>query len=276
MVQNSGFMEKRKTGNLNFKNPQNFENGPNPKDLVFGTRAIIESIRSGKEIDKLLIQKGVSNDLTNELLKLASDLHIPYSKVPVEKLNRITRKNHQGAICFLSAINYASLDNIISECFNQGKAPFLIILDRITDVRNFGAVARTAECAGIDAIVIPGKGSAQVTSDAMKTSAGALNFIPVCREDNLKNTINYLKESGLQIVACTEKAEKLVYKIDFNHPTAIILGSEEDGISPEYLRLANEKVSIPTLGNIESLNVSVAAAIVIYEGVRQKAMKSEQ
>ncbi|CAN5531249.1 23S rRNA (guanosine(2251)-2'-O)-methyltransferase RlmB [soil metagenome] len=263
-------MEKRKAGNLNFKQSQNFENGPNPKDLVFGTRAVIETIRSGKEIDKLLIQKGLSNDLINELIKLASSLGIPYSKVPVEKLNRITRKNHQGAISFLSAINYASLDNVISECFSQGKSPFLIILDRITDVRNFGAVARTAECAGVDAIIIPGKGSAQITSDAMKTSAGALNFIPVCREDNLKITINYLKESGIQIIACTEKAEKSIFEMDFNHPTAIILGSEEDGISPEYLRLASDKSSIPTLGHIESLNVSVAAAVVLYEGVRQR------
>lgn len=244
------------------------------KDLIFGTRAIIESIKAGKEIDKLLIQKGLTNDLMNELLQLASSLQIPYSKVPLEKLNNITRKNHQGAICFLSAINYASLDNIITECFSKGKSPFLILLDRITDVRNFGAVARTAECAGLDAIIIPGKGSAQITSDAMKTSAGALNFIPVCREPNLKDTISYLKNSGIQVIACTEKSPSMIYDIDFKIPTAIILGSEEDGISPEYLKLANDKAKIPLSGNIESLNVSVAAAVVIFEGVRQRTIEN--
>lgn len=264
-------MEKRKTGYINLKRDRDFSTAEE-KDLVFGTRAVIETINSGKEIDKLYIQKGLTNDLTTELIQLATSRQIPFSKVPVEKLNKITRKNHQGAICYLSAINYASLDNIVTECFSQGKAPFLIILDRITDVRNFGAVARTAECAGLDAIVIPGKGSAQITSDAMKTSAGALNFIPVCREANLKHTIQYLKDSGIQVVACTEKTDSHIYQIDFKHPTAIILGSEEDGISPEYMRMADEKVSIPNPGKIESLNVSVAAAVVIYEGVRQRIM----
>lgn len=240
------------------------------KDIIFGTRAIIEAINAGKEIDKLLIQKGLSNELNLELLSLASAHKIPYSTVPLEKLNSITRKNHQGAICYLSAVSYASLDNIINECFQKGKSPYLLILDRVTDVRNFGAVARSAECAGMDAIIIPAKGSAQITSDAMKTSAGALNFIPVCREANLKTTITYLKESGIQVIACTEKSEKQIYEIDFKPPTAIILGSEEDGISPEYLRLASDKATIPTVGNIGSLNVSVAAAIVIFEGLRQK------
>ncbi len=267
-------MEKRKTGNINYSNKPHFTPAAKDnKDLIFGTRTIIESIRAGKEIDKLLIQKGITNDLMNELLQLASSHQIPFSKVPVEKLNSITRKNHQGAICFLSAINYASLDNIITECFSKGKAPFLILLDRITDVRNFGALARTAEVAGLDAIIIPGKGSAQITSDAMKTSAGALNFIPVCREPNLKDTINFLKNSGIQVIACTEKAPNMIYDIDFTVPTAIILGSEEDGISPEYLRLANDKAQIPVLGNIESLNVSVAAAVVMYEGVRQRTLQ---
>ncbi len=240
------------------------------KDIIFGTRAIIEAINAGKEIDKLLIQKGMSNELNLELLNLAALHKIPYTTVPLEKLNSITRKNHQGAICFLSAVTYASLDNIISECYAKGKSPFLLILDRITDVRNFGAVARTAECAGIDAIIIPGKGSAQINSDAMKTSAGALNFIPVCREANLKTTITYLKDSGIQVIACTEKSDKSVYEVDFKPPTAILIGSEEDGISPEYLRLATEKARIPTAGNIDSLNVSVAAAIIIFEGLRQK------
>lgn len=242
------------------------------KELIFGTRAIIEAIRAGKEIDKLLIQKGLSNELVLELSKLASSHNIPVSKVPVEKLDGITKKNHQGAICFLSAVTYASLDNIVSECFQQGKNPFLLLLDRITDVRNFGAIARTAECAGMHAIVIPGKGSAQINSDAMKTSAGALNFIPVCREPNLKETINYLKNSGIQVVACTEKAEKFIYEVDLKVPTAILLGSEEDGISPEYLKLASNAAQIPLSGQIGSLNVSVAGAIIIFEGIRQRQL----
>lgn len=264
-------MEKRYKGYIKDGSYKRFGNpSVDTKEIIFGTRAIIEAIRAGKEIDKLLIQKGLSNELMLELSKLASLHHIPVSKVPVEKLDSITKKNHQGAICFLSAITYASLDNIVSECFQQGKTPYVLLLDRITDVRNFGAIARTAECAGMHAIVIPGKGSAQINSDAMKTSAGALNFIPVCREPNLKETINYLKNSGIQVVACTEKAEKLIYEIDLKIPTAILLGSEEDGISPEYLKLASDAAQIPLAGEIGSLNVSVAGAVVIFEGIRQR------
>ena len=242
-----------------------------PKDFIFGIRAIIESINSGKELDKLLIQKGLSNELIKELVKTARDHGIPFTQVPIEKLNRITRKNHQGAIAFLSAVRYASLDNIVDETFQKGKEPFFIILDRVTDVRNFGAIARTAECAGLDAIIIPSRGSAAINSDAMKTSAGALNYIPVCRVENLKSTINYLKESGIQIIACTEKTDQSVYDVNFNQPVAILLGSEEDGISPEYLKMADQRGKIPMQGNIDSLNVSVSAAVAIYEGIRQRA-----
>lgn len=266
-------MEKRKKGNLKDVHFTTAGyNAPSVKrdDLIFGTRAIIEAIKAGKEIDKLFLQKGLNNDLILELTQLASHRNIPFSKVPIEKINRITRKNHQGAVCFLSAITYASLDNVVSECFQKGKIPFLLLLDRITDVRNFGAVARAAECAGIDAIVIPGRGSAQINSDAMKTSAGALNFIPVCREENIKSTINYLKNSGIQVLACTEKAEQSIYEADMSAPLAIILGSEEDGISPEYLKMADQKAKIPIEGHIDSLNVSVAAGIVVYEALRQR------
>ncbi|MDH5366455.1 MAG: 23S rRNA (guanosine(2251)-2'-O)-methyltransferase RlmB [Cyclobacteriaceae bacterium] len=242
----------------------------NKSEIVFGTRAIIESIRSGKEIDKLYIQKTVSNDLISELQDICKEYKIPILKVPVERLNRITRKNHQGAIAYISAIQYSSLDNVISTAYEKGESPLLLILDRITDVRNFGAIARTAECAGIHGIVIPDKGGAAINSDAMKTSAGGLNFIPVCREHNLKTTINYLKDSGLQIVACTEKADNSLYESKLSEPCAIILGSEEDGISEEYLKLADQKVFIPMSGKIQSLNVSVSAGVVIYEAIRQR------
>lgn len=241
-------------------------------DIVFGIRAIIETIQAGKEIDRLFIQKGLSNDLIKELTNVARDYKIPFANVPIEKLNRITRKNHQGAIAFISAINYASLDNIVSETYQNGKEPLILMLDRVTDVRNFGAIARTAECCGVDAIVIPSRGSAAINADAMKTSAGALNYIPVCREDNLKITIQYLKDSGMIIVACTEKTDKMIHELNLNQPAVIIMGSEEDGISPEYLKLADVRGKIPMSGKIESLNVSVSAGIVIYEAVRQRGL----
>jgi 23S rRNA (guanosine2251-2'-O)-methyltransferase len=262
-------MEKRKNTFVKKRSTYG-SSAPEGKDMIFGTRAIIEAINAGKEIDKLLVQRGLSNELTKELLDLAAEYRLPVSKVPVEKLNRITRKNHQGAICYLSAVNYASLDNVIDQCYQKGEVPFLLILDRITDVRNFGAISRTAECSGIHAIVIPSKGSAQIGSDAMKTSAGALNFLPVCREENLKDTLRYLQDSGIQIVACTEKTEDTLYKADLTVPTALLLGSEEDGISPELLRMANVRAKIPIAGNIGSLNVSVAAGVVMYEAVRQR------
>ena len=179
--------------------------GANNKEMIFGIRPVMEAIHSGKEIDKLLVQKDETSPLLKELLQLAFQHKIPVSKVPVEKLNTFTRKVHQGVVAFFSAISYASLDNIIDSTFEKGKAPFILILDRITDVRNFGGIARTAECSGVDAIVIPLKGAAQINSDAMKTSAGALHHIPVCREESLAKTVAYLKQSGLQVVACTEK-----------------------------------------------------------------------
>ncbi|MEL7006517.1 MAG: 23S rRNA (guanosine(2251)-2'-O)-methyltransferase RlmB [Bacteroidota bacterium] len=242
------------------------------KEVVFGIRAIIELINSGKEIDKLLIQKGESNDLMKELIALAKNHHIPIASVPQEKLNRVTRKNHQGAIAYISAIEYASLDNIISEAYQSGRVPLLLVLDRVTDVRNFGAIARSAECAGVDGIVIPSRGSAAINSDAMKTSAGALGYIPVCRESNLKATIKYLKENGLMIVACTEKTSDSIFDADLKEPCAILLGSEENGISPEYLKLADQRGKIPMTGQIGSLNVSVSAAIAVFEAVRQRSL----
>lgn len=240
------------------------------KEIIFGTRAVMEAIQAGKEFDKLFLQKGLRNELSQELHTLIQNHHIPVSKVPVEKLNRITKKNHQGVIGFLSAVTYASLDNVISEAYQQGKDPLLILLDRITDVRNFGAIARTAECMGVNALVIPSKGSARISGDAMKASAGALSLIPVCREDNLKKTIQYLQSSGFRVVACTEKAPDPIASVDMQGPIVLLLGSEEDGISEEYLKLANERAMIPLTGRIASLNVSVAAAIVLYEAMQQR------
>jgi len=259
-------MEKGNNKKISFRPKRQEEN----KEAVYGIRPVIEAINAGKEIERLLIQRDQPSEVVRELIALANAHKIPITKVPEEKLNSITRKAHQGVICFISPIIYASLDNIISETYRLGKTPLLLILDRITDVRNFGAIARTAECLGVDAIIIPSRGGAQINNDAMKTSAGALNFIPVCREDNLKNTISYLKESGIQLVACTEKAEKEISSLDFSPPTAIIVGSEEDGISEEYLRKADAIGKIDIAGKVSSLNVSVAAGMILYEAARQR------
>ena len=246
-------------------------NSKERKDMVFGTRAVIESIQAGKTLDKLLIQRNLQNELSKELLEVCKDRDVHYSKVPVETLNRITRKNHQGVVGFISVVHYATLENIVAGTYEKGEIPLLLMLDRVTDVRNFGAIARSAECAGVHGIIISTKGSAAINSDAMKTSAGALNYIPVCREDNLKTSIKYLQDSGIQVVACTEKTDDLIYSADFTQPTVIIMGSEEDGVSPEYLKMADAKVSIPMIGQIESLNVSVSAGVAIFEVIRQRS-----
>lgn len=245
-----------------------------PRDkgnFIYGTRTALEAIDAGKEIEKVFIQKDLRNELIKKLISNLKNLNIPISQVPVEKLNSISRKNHQGVICFISPIQFKSLDNIIESAYSSGKDPFLVILDRVTDVRNFGAIARTMECAGADAMVIQSRGNAMISGDAMKTSAGALNILPVCREENLKETIQNLKASGIRVVGCTEKTEDSLYDSDLTGPLAIILGSEENGISGEYLKLCDQKVKIPMSGKIESLNVSVSAGIVIYEAIRQRA-----
>lgn len=241
--------------------------------MIFGTRAVMEAIKSGRQIEKIYIQTGLTNDLVKELVHTAKQYKAPYTFIPQEKLNRLSSKNHQGVICVLSAIEYASLENIIDKAFSEGRDPFFLIVDRVTDVRNFGALARTAECASLDGIILADKGNAPITGDAMKTSAGALSHLAVCRVADMKKTIQLLKQSGIQIVACTEKASENLYTIDMNTPIALILGSEEDGISPELLKQADRLAKIPINGKIESLNVSVAAGIAIYEAVRQKGFK---
>lgn len=250
---------------------RNYDREVQGNNFIFGTRAVIEAIDADKEIEKILVQRGLQNDLIKELVSKMKSLKIPFSQVPLEKLNRLTRKNHQGIICYISPIQYHSLDHIIETAYSKGKDPFLVILDRITDVRNFGAIARTMECAGADALVIQSRGNALIGADAMKTSAGALNILPVCREENLKNCIRNLKAIGLQIVGCTEKTGSLLYDADLKGPLAIIMGSEEDGISEEYLKLCDAMVKIPIVGKIESLNVSVSAGIVLYEVLRQRS-----
>lgn len=254
---------------MNFK-----ERNTAPKEektqIIFGLRAIMEALTAGKELDRLMIQDSLNNALANDLKKLAKEKGVAIQFVPVERINRVTSGNHQGAVAFVSLLTYHNVSDIIPPLFEAGKTPLILILDRITDVRNFGAIARTAECAGVDAIILPLKGTAQINADAIKTSAGALHRIPVCKEPNLKFVIDYLKQSGLQIVSCTEKAETLCYKADLTLPTAIILGSEEDGISPEYLKRSDIRVKLPMVGSIGSLNVSVANGVILYEALRQR------
>ena len=240
------------------------------KNYIFGIRAIIEAVNAGKTIDKLFIQKGLHNDLFAELWKLVRLKRINYKHVPLEKINRLTRKNHQGVFAFISPIDFHNIEDVVPALYEQGKNPLILVLDRITDVRNFGAIARTAECAGVDAIIIPEQNAAAINADAIKTSAGALHKITVCRTWNLKLAIQFMKESGIQLVGCTEKTQDMMYKPDYTPPTAIIMGSEEDGVSPEFLKMCDARAKIPLAGKIASLNVSVATGVILYEVIRQR------
>ncbi|NCB85134.1 MAG: 23S rRNA (guanosine(2251)-2'-O)-methyltransferase RlmB [Bacteroidia bacterium] len=238
--------------------------------MIFGTRAVIEAIQAGKEFEKILIRRDMSNELSRSLQAALESRVVPVQKVPLEKLNLLTSKNHQGVIAFISPVSFQRLEDIIPWLYEQGREPFVVVLDGITDVRNFGAIARTCECAGVNAIVIPAKGSAAINADAIKTSAGALMNIPVCREDSLREALRFLSDSGLKLIAATEKAADDYTAVSYREPIAIVLGSEEDGIAPEHLRMCNNLVKIPVLGKIQSLNVSVAAGVMIYEAVRQR------
>ena len=237
---------------------------------IFGIRAVIEAIEAGKEIDKIFIKKDLKGDLAGELFTLVKERGLVTHRVPVEKINRITRKNHQGVVAMLSAVSYCRLDDIVPQLYEEGKLPFIVVLDGVTDVRNFGAIARTCECAGVDAIVIPERGSVSVNADAVKTSAGALHYLPVCREKNLTSALKFLKNTGYKVYGAAGGGAVEYTKPDYTEPTAIVLGSEDEGISTDVLRLCDQLVSIPEFGNIRSLNVSVAAGVLIYEVVRQR------
>jgi 23S rRNA (guanosine2251-2'-O)-methyltransferase len=239
--------------------------------MIFGTRAVIEAVKAGKNIEKILIRRDMSNLLAKELYRAVEQVVIPVQKVPSEKLNALTDKNHQGVVAFISPITYQHITDLIPTLYEQGKVPFIVLLDGVTDVRNFGAIARTCECAGVDAIVIGAASAAAVNADAIKTSAGALLKIPVCREKNLLQTVKHLKNSGLKATGATEKAKVNYTSEDYKVPVVLIMGAEDAGISAELLKECSCAVSIPVLGGIQSLNVSVAAGVLIYEAVRQRA-----
>lgn len=239
-------------------------------DYIFGIRPVLEAIEAFKSIDKILIKRKINGDLVKELIQKAKDYDIPVQRVPNEKLNRITMKNHQGVIAIICPVRYFDLDNLISILYEEGKTPIAVVLDGVTDARNFGAIARSAECAGADFIVIPEKGSASVTSDSVRSSAGALFHIPVCRVKELSQCINSLQENGYKVIGASEKSALNYTHIDYKVPVAIVMGAEDKGLSPDVLRRCDELAAIPILGKVGSLNVSVACGIILYEAVRQR------
>lgn len=243
------------------------------ENIIYGFRPVVEAIRHNKSIEKILIQSNLNNDsiknLKQELKSCDQEVKIQY--VPMEKLNFLARgENHQGIVAFTSLIEYNDLTEIIEKSFAEKKEVFIVVLDHITDVRNLGAIARTAECAGVTCLVVPEQGSAAINEDAIKTSAGALLRLPICRVKNMKTTLNYLKQSEITIFAATEKANLLYTESDFKGNIALIMGAEDKGISKEALKLADSLIRIPIKGHIESLNVSVASGIIIYEAIRQR------
>ena len=242
------------------------------QQMIFGLRPVIEAIDAGREISKVLLRKGMEGGDTHRELMIALRKHdIPSQIVPIEKLNRVTRKNHQGVIAFVSPVEYARIENLIPALFEKGETPFIVICEGVTDTRNIGAIARSAECAGAHALLLPVKGSAMLSADAVKTSAGALNHIAVCRTDNLKTSLVFLKNSGLKIIATSEKASNIYHQTDLSGPIVLLLGAEDTGLPAEYLRMADVTVKIPVKGKVASLNVSAAAAVVLFEIVKQNS-----
>ena len=244
-------------------------------NLIFGIHPLIEALEAGREIDKILLKRGLRSSEVSHIMDVAKERTIPVQIVPEERLTRLTRKQHQGVIAFISEIEYTQLDQLIPMLYEEGRSPFVVLLDGLTDVRNFGAIARTAECAGVDAIIIPERGSVSVTADAVKTSAGALHRIPVCRVSSIQAAVTLLQENGIQIVAASEKAADIYTESELSLPLGLVLGAEDHGVSQDVLRRVDKIVRIPQVGAIGSLNVSVAGGILIYEVVRQAGLGAE-
>ena len=237
---------------------------------IYGIHAVLEAIEAGKDIDKIFLSKTLNDETAREISDKARQLRVPVQRVPVQKIDRITRRNHQGVLAMMAAVTYYRVEDLVPQLFDEGENRFIVVLDGVTDVRNFGAVARTCECAGVSAIVIPDRESVSVNADAVKTSAGALNYLPVCREHNLVNAIKLLRDSGFKIVGTSDKQQLPYTQADYTGPVAIVLGAEDKGISPDIMKLCDTQVLIPEFGHINSLNVSVAGGIMIYEVVRQR------
>lgn len=238
---------------------------------IFGIRAIIEAIQAGKEIDKVFIQKDAQGELMKDLMKVMKRASVNFSYVPVEKLNKLTHSNHQGAVATIAPISFHNLETLIEEVVESGKTPLFLILDQLSDARNFGAIIRTAECTGVNGIIIQKQGSAPVNGDTVKTSAGAVFNVPICKVEHIKDAIFQLQGSGIKTIAATEKTDQNIYDLELNEPIAIIMGSEDRGVNPSVLKIVDEKAKLPMFGTIASLNVSVACGAFLYETVRQRS-----
>ncbi len=237
---------------------------------IFGIRAIIEAIQAGKEVDKVFIQKDAQGDLMRDLMKTMKANKINFTYVPTEKLNRLTSKNHQGAVASIAPISFVDLETLVMNVIENGKIPLFLILDQLSDARNFGAIIRTAECTGVDGIIIGKQGAAPVNGDTVKTSAGAVFNVPICKVEHIKDAIFYLQGSGIKTIAATEKTDDSIYDLSLSEPLAIIMGSEDRGVNPSVLKIVDEKAKLPMFGSISSLNVSVACGAFLYEVVRQR------
>jgi 23S rRNA (guanosine2251-2'-O)-methyltransferase len=244
-------------------------------NIVAGLRPVLEAVKAGRAVERVLFRQGLDGELFRELQSLLAEKNVPVQFVPAAKLNSLTSVAHQGVAAYLPLIEYADMERVLSDVQQQNRVPLVLLLDGITDVRNFGGIARSAECAGVQLIIVPSKGAASINTEAIKTSAGALARIPVCRTPNLREAIYYLKDCGLQVVAATEKATQALYAADFRRPTAVVVGAEDTGISASVLKLADATVRIPLQGDIASLNVSAATAVVLFEAVRQRELKME-
>ncbi len=237
---------------------------------IFGIRAVMEAVQSGKSLDKVFIQKGLRGQLIQELERLLRKEGISASYVPIEKLDRLSKKNHQGIVARVAPVEFQDLDNLVMNAFETGVAPLFLVLDQVSDMRNFGAIVRTAECTGVNGIIISKRGGASISGDTIKTSAGAIFKVPVSKVDHIKDAIYHLQASGIKVIAATEKTDSLLYDLDLKEPCAIIMGSEEKGISPSVLKLVDERAKLPLKGEIGSLNVSVACGAILYEVLRQR------
>jgi len=238
---------------------------------IYGIRAVIEAIKSGEAIDKVFMQKGLKGELFRELEGILRKNGTNAAYVPIEKLNRLTKGNHQGVIANISPISFYTLEKLVEEVLSKKKTPLFLLLDQLSDVRNFGAIIRTAECTGVDGIIIQKKGTAPVTADTIKTSAGAAFKVPIAKVDHIKDAVFYLQASGISVTVATEKTKHTIYDVSFKEPCAIVMGSEDKGVSPSVIKAANQTAKLPLLGEIDSLNVSVACAVFLYEVVRQRS-----
>ncbi len=241
------------------------------EDLIFGLHPVIEAFNAGKQIDRILLQDGISQEVAGRLRSLAKVNNVPIQNVPTARLDTLSKgKRHQGIAAFLAPIVFQNLEKVLAAIVERGETALLVLADKVTDVRNLGAIARTTECLGGHALIIPETGTGRINADAVKASAGALHFLPVCRERNLKDAIHFLKESGVRIIACHEEAVNPLSREDLSGPVCLVFGSESEGISPLLINAADAEVHIPMKGKITSLNVSVATGIALYEVVSQR------